>query len=59
MRWYNVLDVRVDAICKQDQTLHWTRVAGAHLQCVNSRYTKFKYIRTKSDYTLISQCNLQ
>ena len=27
---------------EQDQTLLWTCVAGAHCQCVNSRYSKFK-----------------
>ena len=27
---------------KQDQTLLWTCVAGAHLQCVNNQYAKFK-----------------
>ena len=26
---------------KQDQTLLWTCVAGAHLQCVNNHYAKF------------------
>ena len=25
------------------QTLLWTCVAGAHLQCVNNRYAKFEY----------------
>ena len=33
---------------KQDQTLLWTCVAGAHLQCVNNHYAKFQYKRMKS-----------
>ena len=28
---------------KQDQTLLWTCVDGAHLQCVNIHYAKFEY----------------
>ena len=28
---------------EQDQTLLWTCVAGAHLQCVNNHYAKFEY----------------
>ena len=35
-------------ITKQDQTLLWTGVAGAHLQCVNNHYAKFQYICMKS-----------
>ena len=35
-------------IYKQDQTLLWTCVAGAHLQCVNSHYAKFEYKGMKS-----------
>ena len=45
-------------ICKQDQTLLWTCIAGAR-RCVNSRYAKFKYTGMKSDYIQITQCNLQ
>ena len=40
---------------KQDQTLLWTCVTGAHLYCVNNQYAKFKYTGMKSvlatDYT--------
>ena len=28
---------------KQDQTLLWTCVAGAHIQYVNNNYAKFEY----------------
>ena len=33
---------------KQDQTLLWTCVASAHLQCVNNHYAKFEYKGMKS-----------
>ena len=33
---------------KQDQTLLWTCVACAHLQCLNNHYTKFEYKGIKS-----------
>ena len=33
---------------KQDQTLPWTCVTGAHLQCVNNHYAKFEYEGMKS-----------
>ena len=46
-------------VLEQDQTLLWICVASAHLQSVNSRYAKFKYTGMKSDYTHITQCNLQ
>ena len=45
-------------IFKQDQTLLWTCIAGAHW-CVNSRYAKFKYTGMKSDYIQITQRNIQ
>ena len=48
----------VENLLKQDQTLRWTCVAGAH-RCVNSRYAKFKYTGMKSDYIQITQRNLQ
>ena len=53
--------IRVNTVCKgkQDQTLLRTCVAGAHLQCVNSGYAKFKYTGMKSDYICILQCYLQ
>ena len=28
---------------EQDNTLLWTCVTGAHLQCVNNHYAKFEY----------------
>ena len=43
---------------EQDQTLLWTCVAGAHLQCVNNHYGNFEYKGMKSvlitDYTHIN-----
>ena len=40
---------------KQDQTMFWTCVASAHLQCVNTHYAKFEYKGMKlvgvTDYT--------
>ena len=33
---------------KQDQTLLWTCVAGAHHQCVNNHYANFNYKGMKS-----------
>ena len=43
---------------KQDLTLLWTCVAGAHLQCVNNHYGKFEYKGMKSvlitDYTQVN-----
>ena len=42
-------------MCNQDQTLIWTCVVGAHLQCVNNHYAKFEYKKIKTvgvtDYT--------
>ena len=44
---------------EQDQTLLWTCVAGAHLQCVNNHYAKFEYEGMKSvlitDYIQINK----
>ena len=41
-------------------TLLWTCVVGAHLQCVNNHYAKFKYKDIKfvldTDNTQITQC---
>ena len=46
---------------KQDQTMFWTCVASAHLQCVNNHYAKFEYKGMKlvgvTDYTGITQCH--
>ena len=48
-------------IQKQDQTLLWTCVAFAHLQCVNNHNAKFEYKGMKSvsitDYTQINNVN--
>ena len=38
----NHLEGQRNVIIKQDQTLLWTCVAGAHLQCVNNHYGKFE-----------------
>ena len=58
-KWFRWLLIFVKTYFKQDRTLLWTCVAGANRQCVNSRYAKFKQTGMKSDYTQISQCNLQ
>ena len=42
---------------KQDQTLLWTCVAGAHLQCVNNQYAKFEYKGMKLFELQITQIN--
>ena len=42
---------------KQDQTLLWTCVAGAHLQCVNNHYAKFEYKGMKLFELQITQIN--
>ena len=54
----NHLQGQRNVIIKQDQTLLWTCVSGAHLQCVNNHYGKFEDKRMKSalltDYTQIN-----
>ena len=56
----NALTLHKDnPLLEQDQTLLWTSVAVAHLQCVNSRYVMLKYTGIKSGYTQILQRNLQ
>ena len=42
---------------EQDQTLLWTCVAGAHLQCVNNHYAKFEYKGMKLFELQITQIN--
>ena len=39
---HNLIDEKLSELIEQDQTLLWTCVAGAHLQCVNNHYTKFE-----------------
>ena len=39
----NQVHVYGDYRCKKDQTLLWTCVADAHLQCVKNYYAKFEF----------------
>ena len=40
--------VQSNVLTKQDQTLFWTCAFGAHVQCENNQYAKFKYTGMKS-----------
>ena len=55
-----LLLIKYNVYLKQNQTLLWTCVVSAHLQCVNNHYAKFEYEGMQSvwdtDYTQITQC---